>query len=260
MHDQPKYTPYKPSDFFADQRSARPANRGHRRSAASCFEDELLHTGRIGGQPATVFPFPVDMAVMQRGRQRYDIYCSPCHGLTGEGDGMVVQRGYRRPPSFNVDRLRQAPPGHIYDVITNGFGAMPDYAAQVPVRDRWAIVAYIRALQLSQYAGRGRIAAGRAGATPMTLLRTTGNEMVPELKTLQAKLFLRAASARRVCARRVAAESGAVRSIAAARLHVAAVDHAGIARARHGPSGLGRRLGGRHPPHTRRGDAARFRC
>jgi mono/diheme cytochrome c family protein len=151
MHDQPKYTPYKPSDFFADQRSARPAIEGTV-AQGQLFEDELLHTGRMGGQPSTIFPFPIDDATMRRGRERYDIYCSPCHGLTGEGDGMVVQRGYRQPPSFVVDRLRQAPPGHVYDVITNGFGAMPDYAAQVPVRDRWAIAAYIRALQLSQYA------------------------------------------------------------------------------------------------------------
>ena len=151
MHDQPKYTPYKSSAFFADQRSARPAVEGTV-AQGQLFEDELLHTGKVGGQPATVFPFPVDMSVMQRGRQRYDIYCAPCHGLTGEGDGMVVQRGYRRPPSFNIDRLRQAAPGHVYDVVTNGFGAMPDYAAQIPVRDRWAIAAYMRALQLSQSA------------------------------------------------------------------------------------------------------------
>ena len=150
MHDQPKYTPYKPSDFFADQRSARPSIEGTI-AQGQLFEDELLHTGRMGGQPSTVFPFQVDEAMMRRGRQRYDIYCSPCHGLTGDGDGMVVQRGYRRPPSFTIERLRQAPPGHVYDVITNGFGAMPDYAAQIPVRDRWAIASYIRALQLSQY-------------------------------------------------------------------------------------------------------------
>ncbi len=151
MHDQPKLTAYKPSDFFADKRSARPAVEG---TIAQGYlnEDELLHTGRIGGEPATMFPFAVDEALMRRGRERYDIFCSPCHGLTGEGDGMVVQRGYRRPPSFHVDRLRQAPPGHMYDVITNGFGAMPDYAAQIPVRDRWAIAAYMRALQLSQNA------------------------------------------------------------------------------------------------------------
>jgi hypothetical protein len=150
MHDQPKYTAYEPSAFFADGRSARPSIEGTI-AHGQLFEDALLHTGRVGGQPSTVFPFPVDMTVMERGRERYDIYCTPCHGLTGEGDGMVVQRGYRRPPSFNIDRLRQAPPGHLFDVMTNGFGAMPDYAAQVPVRDRWAIAAYVRALQLSQY-------------------------------------------------------------------------------------------------------------
>jgi mono/diheme cytochrome c family protein len=151
MHDQPKYTAYKRSDFFPDQRSARPLVEGTI-AQGHLNEDELLYTGRVGGQPATVFPFAVDAAVMQRGRERYDIFCSPCHGLTGEGDGMVVQRGYRRPPSFHVDRLRHAPPGHLYDVMTNGFGAMPDYAAQIPVRDRWAIAAYTRALQLSQNA------------------------------------------------------------------------------------------------------------
>lgn len=151
MHDQPKYTPYKPSDFFPDRRSARPAIEGTV-ARGQLFEDELLHTGRVGGQPATVFPFPITDIVMRRGRERYDIFCSPCHGLAGEGDGMVVQRGYRRPPSLSVDRLRQAPAGHLYDVITNGFGAMPDYAAQVQVHDRWAIAAYIRALQLSQNA------------------------------------------------------------------------------------------------------------
>ena len=149
MHDQPKYTPYKPADFFADGRSARPAVEG---TIAQGFlkEDQLLHTGRIDGQPAAVFPFPIDAATMRRGRERYDIFCSPCHGLTGAGDGMVVQRGYRRPPSLHIDRLRQAPPGHMFDVITNGFGAMPDYAEQVAVNDRWAIAAYLRALQLSQ--------------------------------------------------------------------------------------------------------------
>jgi mono/diheme cytochrome c family protein len=151
MHDQPKLTAYKPSEFFADQRSARPAIEGTV-AQGHLNEDELLYTGRVGGQPATMFPFAVDEALMRRGRERYDIFCTPCHGLTGEGDGMVVQRGYRRPPSFHTDRLREAPPGHIYDVITSGFGAMPDYAAQIPVRDRWAIAAYMRALQLSQNA------------------------------------------------------------------------------------------------------------
>ncbi len=99
---------------------------------------------------ATTFPFPVTKEVMDRGEERYNIFCAVCHSRTGDGLGMVVRRGYRRPPSFHDDRLRQAPPGYLFDVITNGFGAMPDYAAQITPRDRWAIVAYIRALQLSQ--------------------------------------------------------------------------------------------------------------
>jgi len=165
MHDQPKFTPYEPSTFFDDRRSSRPALEGTI-AQGQLHEDELLYTGRAGGQPSTTFPFPVDMSVMQRGRERYDIYCSPCHGLTGDGDGMVVQRGYRRPPSFNIDRLRTVPPGHLFDVMTNGFGAMPDYAAQVPVRDRWAIAAYIRALQLSQNARAAELPQASRGQLP----------------------------------------------------------------------------------------------
>ena len=137
--------------FFTDARSARPlvegtVARGHLR------EDELLYTGRMNGEAAAVFPFAVDANVMARGRERYDVFCSPCHGRTGQGDGMVVLRGYRRPPSMHQDRLRRAPAGHFFDVITNGFGAMPDYAVQVKAEDRWAIVAYVRALQLSGHA------------------------------------------------------------------------------------------------------------
>jgi mono/diheme cytochrome c family protein len=151
MHDQPKYTPYKPSDFFADRRSARPLVEGTI-ARGQLHEDELLNTGRIEGQPSAVFPFPVDQSVMQRGRERYDIFCSHCHGLSGSGDGMVVVRGYRQPPSFHIDRLRAAPPGHLFDVMTNGFGAMPDYRMQVEPADRWRIAAYIRALQASHSA------------------------------------------------------------------------------------------------------------
>jgi hypothetical protein len=151
MHDQPKYKPYRPSSFFADQRSERMPVEG---TIARGFlrEDELLETGKVSGQDATVYPFPIDETVMQRGRGRFNIYCSPCHSRTGDGNGMVVQRGYRRPPSLHIQRLLEAPPGHIFDVITNGFGAMPDYASQIRVTDRWAIAAYIRALQLSQHA------------------------------------------------------------------------------------------------------------
>jgi mono/diheme cytochrome c family protein len=107
---------------------------------------------RVTGPDADTFPFPVTRATLDRGRQRYNIYCMPCHGLAGYGDGMVVQRGFSPPPSFHNDRLRQAPVGHFVDVITNGYGAMYSYAARVGPADRWAITAYIRALQLSQHA------------------------------------------------------------------------------------------------------------
>jgi mono/diheme cytochrome c family protein len=151
MHDQPKYVPLRESTFFADSRSARPLVEGTV-ARGQLREDELTYTGKVNGQEATVFPAPVTAQTMARGRERFDIYCSPCHGSTGQGDGMVVLRGYRRPPSFHQDRLRGAPVGHFFDVITNGFGAMPDYASQVRAEDRWAIVAYVRALQLSEHA------------------------------------------------------------------------------------------------------------
>lgn len=158
MHDQPRFKPYAKSEFFADRRSARPLvdgtiARGHLR------EDAALYTGKSAGRPVDAFPFPVTADVMARGRERFDIFCSPCHGRTGAGDGMIVRRGYRKPPTFHQDRLRQAAPGYTYDVITNGFGAMPDYAQQIPVRDRWAIVAYITALQRSQHAAADRLPA-----------------------------------------------------------------------------------------------------
>ena len=159
MHDQPKYVPLREAPFFADARSARPlvegtVARGHLR------DDELLYTGKTGGNPAEVFPFRVDEQVMRRGRERFDVFCAPCHGRSGQGDGMVVLRGYRRPPSMHQDRLRTAPVGHFFDVITNGFGAMPDYASQVKAEDRWAIVAYLRALQLSGHATLADVPSG----------------------------------------------------------------------------------------------------
>ena len=151
MHDQPKYVPLRQSAFFGDARSARPlvegtVARGHLQ------DDELMYTGKMKGEDATLFPMRVDAPVMARGHERFNIYCAPCHGRTGQGDGMVVLRGYRRPPSMHQDRLRSAPVGHFFDVMTNGFGAMPDYASQIRAEDRWAIVAYIRALQLSGHA------------------------------------------------------------------------------------------------------------
>ena len=151
MEDQPKVKPFEPSDFFSDGRSARPlvagtVARGHLEL------DPLLDTGKEGGQDAREFPFPVTRAVLERGRERYDIFCAVCHDRAGTGEGMIVKRGFPRPPSFHTDRLRNAPLGHFFDVITHGFGRMYPYNDRIKVEDRWAIVAYIRALQLSQHA------------------------------------------------------------------------------------------------------------
>jgi mono/diheme cytochrome c family protein len=168
MHDQPKYKPYRASDFWGDGRSARPLVEGTV-ARGGLREDAHLFTGRVNGQLATTFPMPVTEAVLGRGRERYGIYCTPCHGLAGYGDGMVVARGFRRAASFHVDRLREAAPGYFYDAITNGFGAMPSYAVQIPVEDRWAIVAYVRALQLSQHAALSDVPPekrGELGAPP----------------------------------------------------------------------------------------------
>ena len=152
MHDGPRYRPLRASAFFTDTSSARVpvANTVSRNPLAD--SDELLYTGKINGQLANDFPMPVTAALLQRGQERYNIFCSPCHGRTGQGDGMIVQRGMRKPPSFMEDRLRNAAAGYFFDVMTHGFGAMQDYAAQIPVQDRWAIVAYERALQFSQHA------------------------------------------------------------------------------------------------------------
>jgi len=148
---QPKYDPLVPSDFFADGMSSRPRLPGTvARGEAS--PDSYIETGKINGQDGDGFPFPVTGDVMARGHERFDIYCSPCHGRLGDGGGMIPSRGFRRPPSFHTATLRAAKTAHFFDVMTNGFGAMPPYRAQIPTRDRWAIVAYIRALQLSQTA------------------------------------------------------------------------------------------------------------
>lgn len=151
MHDQPKLDPLEFSDFFGDGASARPLVVGTV-ARGMLNEDEAYYTGKVNGEAVTMFPFEITADVLTRGRERYEIYCSPCHSRTGYGDGPVVRRGFRRPPSLHTDTLRMSPPGSIFDAITNGFGAMPDYQVEVPVGDRWAIAAYIRALQLSQRA------------------------------------------------------------------------------------------------------------
>ena len=153
MADQPRYDPLQASDFFPNGSSARPlpadvVPRDY------VVKEELLDTGMINGKPADKFPFSIDNAVMLRGQQRYNVYCSPCHDYLGTGEGMVARRGFKRKPaSFQSDEMRAALAGHFFDVITNGFGSMPSYANQIPVRDRWAIIAYVCALQLSQSAG-----------------------------------------------------------------------------------------------------------
>jgi mono/diheme cytochrome c family protein len=151
MHDQPRYEPLERSTFFNDGRSARPFVEGTV-ARGQLKTDEHFYTGKVSGELVNALPFPATKEVLDRGHERYNIYCSPCHDRVGNGQGMIVQRGFRQPPSLHIDRLRQAPLGHFFDVMTNGFGTMYSYADRIAPRDRWAIVAYIRALQMSQNA------------------------------------------------------------------------------------------------------------
>lgn len=160
MHDQPRFKPLAKSDFYSDLRSARPPVEGTV-ARGQLHEDTYLYTGKVGTNPGDYMPFPVTEQVLARGRERFNIYCSPCHSQLGDGNGMIVQRGFRSPPSYHTERLRKAPLGYFFDVMTNGFGAMPEYASQIPPRDRWAIVSYIRALQLSQNATAADVPAGQ---------------------------------------------------------------------------------------------------
>lgn len=174
MYDQPRYEPLEPSSFFKDGTSARAPVPGTI-ARGQLQADDLLHTGKLDGQLADVFPFPIGRPELERGRERYQIYCAPCHGARGDGKGMIVQRGFPAPPAFYGKTgpsptgtvpmyadLRQAPAGHFFDVITHGHGVMYSYAARIATEDRWKIAAYIRALQLSQYATTEEIKAFRA--------------------------------------------------------------------------------------------------
>lgn len=193
MHDQPKYEAYERSDFFADSSANRVQVEG---TVPRGFlnEDQALY-----GAPASKsdsskaktylasFPYPVSAAMLDRGEERFNIYCAPCHGRSGMGDGMVVRRGFRKPPSFHIERLRTQPVGYFFDVITNGFGVMPSYADQIPVRDRWAIVSYIRALQLSQNASMADLPAdqramvdGGVSTAASPSVNPTGKESISE--------------------------------------------------------------------------------
>jgi len=151
MQNQPKYKPLRESAFFADHRTSRPAIEGVVPRGPMRTPD-AFYTGRADGQLVKTMPVTLDAALVARGQQRFNIYCSPCHGRTGQGNGMIVQRGFKQPPSFHIDRLREQVDGYFFDVMTNGFGQMPTYAQQIAERDRWAIVAYVRALQLSEHA------------------------------------------------------------------------------------------------------------
>ena len=151
MHDQPRFKPLAKNDFFADMRSERPPVEDTV-ARGQLHDDAYFYTGKIGTNPGDYMPFQITEKDLERGRQRYNIYCAPCHSRVGDGNGMIVQRGFKQPPSYHIERLRKAPLGYFFDVMTNGFGTMPDYASQIPADDRWRIVAYIRALQLSQNA------------------------------------------------------------------------------------------------------------
>ena len=159
MHNQPKYRALRGTTFFADGASARPLVEGTV-ARGTLRDDEAFFTGKVGNAAVRELPLAVDEALLSRGQERYNIFCTPCHDATGTGRGMVVQRGYRPPPSFHDERLRNVEAGHFFDVMTNGFGVMPDYRMQLPARDRWAVVAYIRALQLSQHAATTDIPGG----------------------------------------------------------------------------------------------------
>ncbi len=150
MFNQPYSKPLERSDFFKDNQMASRPLVQHTVARGHLDEDRVFYTGKIGTNLVTAFPMPITREVLERGRERFDIYCSPCHGRTGEGNGMIVQRGFPPPPSYHIDRLRQAPVGHFFNVMTEGYGVMYSYAQRVSPADRWAIAAYIRALQLSQ--------------------------------------------------------------------------------------------------------------
>ncbi|MDX1644195.1 MAG: cytochrome c [Thermoanaerobaculia bacterium] len=150
MHDQPKYEPLEQSDFFGDGQASRLPVEGTV-ARGSLRQDSALYTGLTAdGIPIQSLPITLDRPTLERGQVVYEVYCAPCHGRTGAGDGMIVRRGFKRPESFHAARLRQSPPGYFFQVVTNGFGEMSSYAGQVAVADRWAAIAYVRALQLSQ--------------------------------------------------------------------------------------------------------------
>jgi len=175
MHMQPYYRTMAKSDFFPDGRSARLPVEGTV-ARGDLREDTYFYTGKIGNNPGDYLPFPVTADVLARGRERFNINCTPCHGRVGDGNGFIPSRGFRHPPSYHIDRLRKVPLGYFFDVMTNGFGVMPEYGTQVAPRDRWCIAAYIRALQLSQNATSNDVPTGqKVPSPPPQYLHDIGN-------------------------------------------------------------------------------------
>ena len=160
MHNQPKFYPQRSTSFFPDGRSARPQVE-NTVARNQLHANAYFYTGLVGGKEGDGMPLPVTMELLERGQEKYNIFCTPCHSRVGNGAGMIVQRGYRPAGNFHTDRLRNAPLGHFYSVIANGYGAMPEYASQIVTEDRWAIVAYVRALQLSQDAKPADVPSGQ---------------------------------------------------------------------------------------------------
>lgn len=159
MYDNGRVKPLEENCFFSDCRSARPLIEGTV-AQGHLMDDTLLHEGTENGRPATRFPFPIGEEELASGRTNFEVFCSVCHGYAGYGNGMVVQRGFKKPPSFHIERLQNATPGYFYAAIKNGFGAMPAYRTMIPVEERWHIVAYLKALQLSQDAKAGDVPEG----------------------------------------------------------------------------------------------------
>jgi len=166
MHNQPKFVPQRGTDFYADGRSARPQVE-NTVARTQLHEDAYFYTGMANGKEGEGLPFPATLQVLERGQERYNVYCTPCHSRVGNGAGMIVERGYHAAGNLHTARLETAPLGHFFNVISNGYGAMPDYSAQLTPEDRWAVVAYIRALQLSQHAAQEDVPSG-AHVEPLT--------------------------------------------------------------------------------------------
>jgi hypothetical protein len=173
MHNQPKFYPQRGTTFYADGRSVRPQVE-NTVARDQLHEDSYFYTGIVAGKEGDGLPIPLTEATLARGQERYNIYCTPCHSRVGNGNGMIVQRGYKPAGNFHTDRLRNAPLGHFFAVITNGYGAMPEYSAQLTPEDRWAVAAYIRALQLSQDAKPSDVAAGAHPQDLHTIAKDAG--------------------------------------------------------------------------------------